>query len=217
MKKIKLPLEIIGFLIAWSAVISQTILACTKNEEGILFILVRLLSFFTIIGNTSVALYFTQAIFGFKNAFFQLFSKKNASIFIVSYITIVCLGYHLLLQDVWNPQGFQYVVDRFLHLINPLYFLAYWLLFEAKKTHQWRIVPQSIIVPLIYLSYVLLFGEIFKKYPYPFLDINELGYLKVIVTALILGVGICMTTAFFVSLSKIMARFGMQKMMNSKR
>ena len=207
MKKIKLPLEIFGFLIAWSAVISQTVLASTKNEEGVLFILIRLLSFFTIIGNTSVALYFTQAIFGFKNAFFQLFSKKIASIFIVSYIAIVCLGYHLLLQDVWNPQGFQYVVDRFLHLINPLFFMAYWLLFEAKKTHKWHIIPQSILVPLIYFSYVLVYGEIFKKYPYPFLDINELGYLKVIITALVLGVAICATTAIFVSISKIMARF----------
>ena len=208
MKKIKLSLEIFGFLIVWSAVISQTILSFAKHEQGILFILIRLLSFFTIIGNTSVALYFTQAISGLKKPFFQLFSKKIASTFIVSYITIVCLGYHLLLQDVWNPQGFQYVVDRFLHLINPLYFLAYWLIFEAKKTHKWHIVPQSLVVPLIYFSYVLFYGEIFKKYPYPFLDINELGYLKVIITALILGVGLCATTAFFVSVSKMMARFG---------
>lgn len=208
MKKIKIPLEIIGLLMAWATVFSQTILSFTKHEEGILFILIRLLTFFTIIGNTSVALYFTQAVFNFKNAFFQLFSKKIASIFIVSYITIVCLGYHSLLQDVWKPQGFQYVVDRFLHLIIPLYFLAYWLIFEAKKTHKWHIVPQSIVVPLIYFIYVLFFGEIFKKYPYPFLDINELGYLKVIVTALVLGLVFCATTAFFVSLSKIMARFG---------
>ncbi|MGB1205107.1 MAG: Pr6Pr family membrane protein [Chitinophagales bacterium] len=207
MKKIKLPLEIFGFLIAWAAVISQTILACIGNEESILFVLIRLLSFFTIIGNTSVALYFTQAIFNFKLSFFQFFSQKNASTFILSYIIIVCLGYHLLLQDVWNPQGFQYIVDRFLHLINPLYFLIYWLIFEAKKTHKWHIVPQSLILPLIYLAYVLFYGEIVKKYPYPFFDINELGYIKVIFTALILGIGICITTLFFVGISKIMLHF----------
>ena len=98
-------------------------------------------------------------------------------------IVVVCLAYNLLLRHLWQPQGWQWLADVLLHNVMPVLFLLYW----------WRCVPKGqlrlghvgwwVIYPLAYFAYSLLRGQVLAVYPYPFIDVEKLGYLQVFINA----------------------------------
>jgi hypothetical protein len=84
-------------------------------------------------------------------------------------------------------------VDNLLHVVVPLLFVLYWIIFTPKKTLHWKDILPWIIFPSVYLAYSLVRGEITHWYPYPFLNTSQLGYPKVLVNMLM------MITAFRVT------------------
>lgn len=81
-----------------------------------------------------------------------------------------------------------------LHYIVPIMTVGDYLLFDRKGDIEWFHPFIWLIVPGIYLIVALItaqFGNgigvtVTSKYPYPFLDINNLGYLKVFSTCILL-------------------------------
>jgi len=58
-------------------------------------------------------------------------------------------------------------------------FFIYWLLFVPKETLKWKNVLPWMIYPFIYCIYTLARGALVKFYPYPFIDVEVLGYATV--------------------------------------
>ena len=50
-----------------------------------------------------------------------------------AYIAIVGIIYRLLLRQLWNPQGMQWVADVILHDVIPVGYVLYWLLFAPGR------------------------------------------------------------------------------------
>jgi hypothetical protein len=98
----------------------------------------------------------------------------------------VGIVYRLLLRQLWNPQGAQWVADVILHDVIPVGYVLYWLLFAPKNGLRWKDAVAGLIYPGVYLLYVLARGAVSGLYPYPFVDVNVLGYAGVLARAAVL-------------------------------
>lgn len=96
-------------------------------------------------------------------------------------IMVTFLVYNILLS------GEQTVVSYFtslsnilMHVILPIMFVVHWVLFYEHNSVKWFYPLLSVIMPLIYVIFILIRAAIFPNvdllYPYFFLDVGELGW-----------------------------------------
>lgn len=98
-------------------------------------------------------------------------------------IVVVGLGYHLLLRQIWDPQGWQWVADNLLHYAVPIAALAHWLWYPQPVRLPKHAPLLWALYPVAYLAYALIRGEWIDAYPYPFIDVPALGYPRVFANA----------------------------------
>jgi hypothetical protein len=67
-----------------------------------------------------------------------------------------------------------------LHYVTPALFLLDWLLFVPKGRVPWRTIFSALVFPLVYIGWTLLHGAQTGWYPYPFVNVTELGLEKVL-------------------------------------
>jgi hypothetical protein len=182
-------------LLAWASIFIQFFLMIENRTASIQETVVRFFSFFTILTNTLVAVYFS----------IQLFSDKpvNGLTPVTIYITIVGLVYQILLRHTWNPQGVQKVVDEMLHSVIPLLTIVYWWLYRIKGNINYRLIITWAIYPLVYLFYILIRGHYAGFYPYPFVDVATIGMNSVLVNAGFILIGFILISALFVRIARI--------------
>ena len=106
----------------------------------------------------------------------------------------VGIGFHLLLSEYWSPDGMEAVSNYLNHYIVPSALLIFWLVFPPETQIPKRTPLLWEIYPVIYGAYIIIRGEIIDKYPYPFFDINVIGYPKalwngLVILIVILGIG----------------------------
>jgi hypothetical protein len=197
----KKTLALIFGFIGWFAVIAQFYLMHADNELPFGEMVIQFLSYFTILTNIIVAGYFTFQVLK-KDSEIQKLEIFTA---ITIYILIVGIIYQVILRSTWNPTGFRKIVDELLHTIIPLLTLIYWLLYENKSNLNYKQISKWTLYPLIYFFYILIRGNFSGFYPYPFVDVNELGFTRVLINSFWILV-------FFVGLSVLFVRIG--KMLN---
>ena len=115
----------------------------------------------------------------------EFFRRPSVQAGTAVYIAIVGIAYHLLLRQLWNPQGAQLVADIVLHSVMPAAYLLYWFLFAPRTGLHWKDAVAWLGYPGVYLVYSLARGAAIGVYPYPFVDVNLLGYGGVFVRAAI--------------------------------
>ena len=120
-------------LIGWFAIITQYILMIETRETTILETTIKFFSFFTILTNSLVAIYFTCIVI-YKNKMLVLIAKPGTLTALTVYILIVGLVYQFALRHLWNPTGLQRVVDELLHSVIPILVLIFWYLYETKQS-----------------------------------------------------------------------------------
>lgn len=174
-------LEITAFTLGWFAVIAQFVLILQNRQTDIPETMIRFFSFFTILTNLLVALYFTFKIFRSPGKKIALFDKNGALTAITTFILVVGLVYQFVLRQIWQPEGMQRVVDELLHSIIPFLVLVYWIAFSKKEKVSFRAVALWLLYPVGYLFFVLIRGSFSNFYPYPFLNIPEIGIEKALV------------------------------------
>ena len=166
---------IIGCCLGWFAVIVQLFLMIQNRQADIPETIIRFFSFFTILTNILVALYFTINVFHLKGSFSKLFSAGGSITAITTFILIVGLVYQFILRQIWEPKGMQMIVDELLHTIIPLYMLVYWFFNIQKDDLILKNLFYWLLYPVIYLVAVMLRGYFSHYYPYPFLNVDQLG------------------------------------------
>ncbi len=195
----KIIFAVIGAILAWTAVVLQFYRIVTTATVSWPEITIRFFSYFTILTNTLVALYFTSRIVK-GNARWQLFFQREGHLTAIAvYITVVGLVYQVVLRPLWHPQGLQQVVDEMLHSVNPVFFILYWCLAEEKQKVKVNQLPLWLIYPLVYLVFVMIRGYFSGFYPYPFIDVAQLGMTSVLLNSLgvtILFIGISLLYIF---------------------
>jgi hypothetical protein len=176
----------LGALLGWFALALQLYLMLVRSPspgamlgEAIIFF-----SFFTILTNILVALVFSAATFVSTAGWGRFFCRPQVQAATAVYITIVGICYHLLLRQLWNPQGAQLLADMLLHSVMPVAYVLYWFLFASRAGLLWKDAVVWLLYPGLYLVYSLARGAVTGIYPYPFIDVNLLGYGGVLVRAL---------------------------------
>lgn len=193
----------IGTLIGWFAILVQFYLHIENRISPVPESIIRFFSYFTILTNILVALSFSFLLSRPESSWGRFFSRTKTLTAITVYITIVGIVYNTILRFIWSPQGLQRVVDELLHLIIPIYFIIYWVFFVAKSGLRWSNIFSWLIFPFVYLVFILFRGAFSSYYPYPFLDVNKLGYNKVCLNAVGLLIGFLTISLLFVVISKL--------------
>nr|WP_223481668.1 MULTISPECIES: Pr6Pr family membrane protein [unclassified Pseudomonas] len=145
--------------------------------------LVSFFSYFTVLSNTLVATVLTCALTSRESAARRWFLQPWVSSGVVVSIAVVGLAYNILLRHLWHPEGWQWLADELMHDVMPLLFLAWWWLCVPKGTLRLRHIALWVIYPLLYFAYALLRGHLLAVYPYPFIDVDKLGYPQVFANA----------------------------------
>ena len=130
------------------------------------------------------------------------------------YVAITGLVYHLVLDNPHSgfaaPAVDRVLIDaignQLLHTVVPLLAVLDWLVFDARGRFRWRYAGYWLAYPLAYLAFALVRGAIVDEYPYPFLDVDELGYRGVTITALVFAVAFWLLGLLFVLIDRLPRR-----------
>jgi hypothetical protein len=167
----------VGALLGWFALALQLYLMLVQSlVPERLGTVITFFSFFTILTNILTASVFTAVAFQPKHGWGKWLCRPSVQAATAVYIAIVGMVYQLLLRQLWNPQGAQWVADVLLHSMVPVGYVVYWLLFAPRAELSWKDSVTWLIYPGVYLVYVLARGAVSGLYPYPFVDVNVLGY-----------------------------------------
>ena len=197
-------------IIVWTGLLLQFYLSLNLallNGKSVVAGLVVFFGYFTVLSNLFVALVSTLPLVASSSRLGQWFAKPGVLGCATTSILLVGLGYHLLLRNVWAPQGLQLLADVVLHYVVPFATLAYWLAYPPRpKLGAW--VPFAwCLYPVGYLVYALLRGEVLGSYPYPFIDVTTFGYGRVALNALGLLVAFLLGGAVVVAIARVRNRF----------
>jgi hypothetical protein len=141
-----------------------------------------LLGYFTILTNVLVALvFFTIAFAGEESCPPYVLAGTTLSIVLVGVI------YYLLLHGLVELSAFSLVADVLLHLLSPVLAPLYWLSMAVKGRLRWLDPLLWAVYPLAYFFYALLRGALTSKYPYPFIDVAQLGWPRTLVNACVIA------------------------------
>ncbi|MEN0053677.1 MAG: Pr6Pr family membrane protein [Mucilaginibacter sp.] len=146
--------------------------------------LVQFFSFFTIQCNILAGLSLIALLLKPQSWLHNFFSRGYVFTGIILYIIIVGLVYNIILRGIWQPTGLLKLADELLHVVNPLLFIVYWLIFVRKQKLKWSQALNWLWYPFLYLLYVLIRGALTNLYPYPFIDAGKLGYNVIIINSL---------------------------------
>ena len=179
-------LDNVGLIVSWFAVITQFILMLQNRQVDVFETIIRFFSYFTILTNTLVALYFTLRVFKIKSNPLAFLEKVGSITAITVFILLVGLVYQIVLRSIWEPKGLQKIVDELLHTIIPLFVLIYWFLFATKKDTNFNTFKNWLIYTTIYFVFILIRGSFSGFYPYPFVNANDLSYQQIAVNFIII-------------------------------
>ena len=164
------------------------------EENSVGAIVINMLGYFTILTNTFTAVVLTTLGLFPNSRIGKVFATPKVFGCVVTSMLWVGVGFHILLSDYWSPDGMEAVTNYLIHYIVPSALLLIWLIFPPKtQIPKWTPFIWE-IYPVIYGIYVILRGKLIDKYPYPFFDINVIGYSKALLNGLvilivILGIG----------------------------
>jgi hypothetical protein len=160
-----------------------------------------LLWYFTIITNLLVAVVFTGIAIG-RDRFTRLSLLAATTL----YILLVGVTYGLLLHGIEELSGGSAIANVLLHMVTPILVPIFWLIFTPKGKLTQRDPLLWAIYPLTYLFYALLRGEFTGRYPYPFINVNELGWARTILHAFLIAAAFLVTSWLFVWFDSLLGR-----------
>jgi hypothetical protein len=198
MKKI---LALLFACTAWFALIAQFYIMMENRLFPVPETVIRFFSYFTILTNMLVAVYFTLLSL-VKKERVGLIHQPGTLTAITIYITMVGTIYQVALRHVWEPQGLQRLVDELLHSVIPVLVIIFWSLYEMTKPVKYTDIFKWTIYPLVYLVFILVRGRGSSFYPYPFVDVTTLGMQKVLINSGVILLAFLVVAAIFLFIGK---------------
>lgn len=97
---------------------------------------------------------------------------------------VVCFGggivhFFLLRPHLHHATAWDQTADTLLHMVVPLLAAIGWVIFGPRRRATTADLGPFLVVPVFWLGYTLVRGAFVDWYPYPFIDVNEHGYLRV--------------------------------------
>ncbi len=137
--------------------------------------------YFTILTNILVAMAFSVSFLKTGGTFERFFQKQSVRASIALYILVVCIVYYSLLAQIHETEGVSAILNLFLHFILPVLYLMDWVFFAPKGEMSYQSLPFWVVYPFVYGIGVIIQGALTGFYPYPFLNIAEIGFGAVVI------------------------------------
>lgn len=194
-------------LVGWFSVIGHYI---AKADFHSLAGTLDYLSYFTMLSNTLVATTFTAA---------ALFPETRVGRFLLSpvvalatavYISVTGLVFFFLLSGLYVIHGWEARYDHLLHYVMPPAYVLFWLLYVPKGSLHLRNIPWIIVPPLVYGGWTLVHGALSGFYPYPFVNVPQLGYASVLTHVAEFVLVFAFVGVVFVVLDRLIHHYGLQ-------
>jgi hypothetical protein len=180
--------HLLTFLVAAFAVVLQLVLVIQghrvldeHNRPDLGTRLVRYCSYLTIWFNVLVA-WSTYTLAAGRDRDTRLWRALRLDAVVIA--TVGGLVHLFFLLPLLDLSGWDYVADKLLHMAVPALALVGWLVFGPRGRADRRDLLPFLVVPVSWLVYTLVRGELVEWYPYPFIDVNEHGYGVVLVNVL---------------------------------
>lgn len=166
-------------LIAWVGLAVQfnATFAAQESLGATLWVLAR---FFTVLTNLIVAITFTMLALGWRVSRSTLGGVTLA-------IALVGVVYMLLLRGLLELSGGALLADTLLHKVVPALVPLWWLVFAPKGGLQRRDPWLWALYPLVYFGYAIARGLGGDKYPYPFMNVAEIGWLQTLINSAVIA------------------------------
>lgn len=203
------PLALLGALLGWTGLALQLWFSIrTAQDKGgtTLDGLWLFLGFYTILTNLLVVGVLTAAALRAHGTVGRFLLRPGVQTAAAMSIVIVGLIYNLMLRQLWSPTGWLLVADAIVHDAMPLLYLLYWWLAVPKAGLRWSHVLVWQSYPAGYFAYVLIRGAVSGWYPYPFVDVGALGYVQVLIDAIVVLVAFVAVALLLVALGRWQAR-----------
>ena len=112
-------------------------------------------------------------------------------------ITITGLVFDLVLIHYVHPSGWQLVATIGFHYVAPWATLLGWLLFGPWPRIDRTTAVWAFVWPVAWIVYTFVHGAIAHWYPYPFLNVDKIGFWRSIAsTAVVLAIAVGLTFGF---------------------
>ena len=118
----------------------------------------------------------------------------------------MALVYNTGLRSILTLHGWNLFTDTLLHVVVPLQYIVYWFIFTQKGTLYYKQGLNWLYFPFAYLLFSLMRGAYYGWYPNPFLNVEELGYTKVIINSVILIAVFLMSGFALIGFDNILGR-----------
>jgi hypothetical protein len=96
---------------------------------------------------------------------------------------VICFGggvvHFFFLRPLLDLDGGDLLADKLLHVVVPLLAVVGWVAFGPRGQATRAELLPFLVLPVVWLVYTLVRGEFVDWYPYPFIDVDELGYAVV--------------------------------------
>lgn len=131
----------------------------------------------------------------------------------ILFIAITGLVYNIVLAPTAEPKhGYAAFSSAVLHVATPVLGLLGWLLFARHGSLRYFHAFVWLVYPLGYFVFAIVRGLFVTsgdlRYPYPFLDVVELGYAGVGVNAVTYAALFFLLGAILVTLDRMLGRIG---------
>ena len=103
-------------------------------------------------------------------------------------ITVTGIVFHAVLAQTLDLKSWAAAGNELVHTVVPVMAVIGWLLLGPRGLVSRRITWLSLIFPACWLAFTLIRGAIAHWYPYPFIDVTQLGYGRAAVNSVWLAV-----------------------------
>ncbi len=168
-------------LLQLTLVVNGSATLLPEEDPGLAVRLLRFVSYFTILSNVLVAVVTLPLV---RDPTHDGRLWRVLRLDAVVCIAVTAVVHWLLLRPILDLEGAPLVADLLLHVVVPLLALVGWLVAGPRRRVDRADVLPALVLPVAWLVLTLGRGAVTGWYPYPFLDVGELGYPGVVLNCL---------------------------------
>lgn len=186
-----------------------TVTGESAEEFGLFKATIRYFAFYTVSSNVLAAVFAGLLLFGNEGRLARFARRPTVQAAVSVYIFFVGLGLWLLLggADYASFDGVGWWIgDLTTHTISPLLGLAWFFVGVPKGTLGWKDPFGWLWYPIVWYLFWMVAGPWLGTYPYPFMDVPEIGPAAATVwVGILLAVFLTLGYAF-VGLDRVLGR-----------
>ena len=171
----------------------------TEESGSVLGALAYLSQFFTILTNAAVCLLLGAVALGAPVA------PRVTQAFTIA-IVGVGVVYHVALAHLRELSGLELLGDHGVHTVVPLLTFLWWLFWAPKSPLRATYALVWIAWPVLYCIYILIRAAGSGFYPYPFLNLPELGVVGLAQSIAVLCAAFVVIGLALTGMSRLVAR-----------